>query len=69
MGPYIRHVHINDNDGRRDLHLPVGDGDTDWEKFLVYYDRYMKDVPVLIENTGVEAQRRSLMFLREKGLL
>ena len=69
VGPYVRHVHINDNDGKRDLHLPVGDGDMDWDKFLVYYDRYMKDVPVLIENTGVEAQRRSLVFLRGKGLL
>lgn len=23
---YIRHIHINDNDLRRDLHLAVGDG-------------------------------------------
>jgi len=26
LGKYIGHVHINDNDGNRDLHLPLGQG-------------------------------------------
>ena len=26
LGKYIKHIHINDNDGKRDLHLPLGKG-------------------------------------------
>ena len=27
----IRHVHVSDNDGESDQHLPIGDGGIDWE--------------------------------------
>jgi len=30
----IRHVHLHDNDGRKDLHLPMGVGNINWEKIL-----------------------------------
>jgi len=31
FGDRIRHVHVSDNDGESDQHLPIGDGGIDWE--------------------------------------
>lgn len=31
MAKYIRQIHINDNNGVKDEHLPVGEGKIDWE--------------------------------------
>jgi len=36
----LRHVHLHDNDGRRDLHLPMGTGNINWEKVLKGLKRY-----------------------------
>ncbi|MBS7629846.1 sugar phosphate isomerase/epimerase, partial [Candidatus Bathyarchaeota archaeon] len=30
----IRHVHLSDNDGSGDLHLPIGCGKIDWHETL-----------------------------------
>ncbi len=69
MGPYIKHVHINDNDLKRDLHLAVGNGKIDWEVFKKYFERYMKDASILIENNGIDAQRASIEYLKKAGLM
>jgi sugar phosphate isomerase/epimerase len=38
----LRHVHLNDNDGIRDLHIPMGTGSINWERLIKllkgYYD-------------------------------
>ena len=36
----LKHVHLHDNDGRRDLHLPIGTGNINWEKVLKVLKRY-----------------------------
>lgn len=61
--PYVKHLHINDNDFRQDLHLAVGDGKTDWGKFRYYYEQYFKDTSVLLEVKGIDRIQRSLDFL------
>ena len=66
LSPYVRHVHINDNDLRSDLHLAVGDGKIDWKKFCIHYETYMPDASVLIETSSIENQLRSLRFLEKK---
>ena len=67
LAPYIRHVHINDNDGENDLHLAVGEGVIDWKKFLKLKKEYFPDVTVLIETTPLEKQRKSLEFMDDFG--
>lgn len=67
LEPYIRHVHINDNDGRNDLHLAVGSGVLDWNKFEELRQRYFADATVLIETAVLEEQIKSLEFLHIKG--
>ncbi len=66
LAPYIRHVHINDNDGVEDLHLALGDGIIDWDMFFNYKESYFPKATVLIETSSLKAQERSLQFL--KGL-
>ena len=67
LAPYIRHVHINDNDGENDLHLAVGEGVIDWKKFLKLKKEYFPDVTILIETTPLEKQRKSLEFMDDFG--
>lgn len=63
LAPYIRHIHINDNDLQSDLHLAIGDGKIDFAEFLYLMDKYGIDVSALIEVNGADKARRSLEFL------
>lgn len=58
--PYIAHYHINDNHGRVDEHLPVGDGDIAWEKIL---PAMCPDASVLVEVSSLEKYRKSVRYL------
>ena len=69
LGRYIKHVHINDNDGISDLHLAWGDGVIDRKTFYECYDRYFEGATVLVETTGTERTERSLRMLKEEGFL
>ncbi len=64
LAPYVRHLHINDNDLFGDLHLPIGEGNIDWEQFKMQYNTYLKGVPVLVEVTGAERIRTSVEYLK-----
>lgn len=63
LAPYVRHLHINDNDFVSDLHLAPGDGKIDWKRFQTYYEQYFKDASVLLEVTGIEKTKKSLKYL------
>ena len=70
LAPYICHVHINDNDLKKDLHQAVGNGRIDWKRFAAYYQQFFSDCTVLVETTLPENQRKSLDYLRDVlGLL
>ncbi len=68
LAPYIRHMHINDNDLENDLHLPVGDGRIDWQEFNRLISLYQIDAPVLVEVKGYEAQEKSLAYMERYGI-
>lgn len=59
----MRHLHINDNDFKQDLHLAVGDGKTDWKRFRQHYETYFSKASVLIEVKGLEKIEKSLDYL------
>ena len=69
LSPYIKHVHINDNDGIEDLHLAVGSGVIDWLEFAKLREMYFPEATVLIETTPIEYQKKSLKYLRKIGLI
>ena len=68
MAPYVKHMHINDNDGSNDLHLAVGDGRLKWKKFTKEIEDYQMDTTVLVEVTGVEKQKKSLEYMTEHSI-
>ncbi len=69
LAPYVKHMHINDNDLESDLHLAVGDGKIDWEQFAEIYKRVFSKCTVLIEVSGIEKQLKSVEYLEKIGLL
>ncbi|MDE6405331.1 MAG: sugar phosphate isomerase/epimerase [Lachnospiraceae bacterium] len=68
LAPYIRHIHINDNDLHNDLHLAVGEGSLDWQEFDHLIRKYRVEAPVLVEVSGYEAQRTSLQYMKRHGI-
>ncbi len=68
LAPYIRHIHINDNDLQNDLHLAVGAGKLDWQEFDRLIRQYRVEAPVLVEVKGVEAQEESLQYMKRYGI-
>lgn len=69
LAPYVKHMHINDNDLKSDLHLAVGDGKIDWNRFKEHYFKYFSNASVLIETSSLDNQRRSAEFLSEIGVI
>lgn len=67
LAPYIRHLHINDHDGKADLHEAVGGGVTDWSLF----DRTIREEKinpsVLIETKSLEKWERSAQYMQKSG--
>ena len=68
LAEYVKHIHINDNDLQNDLHLAVGDGKINWERFKEHYERHFRDCSVLIEVNGIEKQERSAEYLKKIDL-
>lgn len=69
LSPYIKHMHINDNDLISDLHLAVGDGSIDWSIYAELLRQYNVDASVLIEVNGYDAQIRSLNYLKKHNII
>lgn len=57
------HMHVHDNHGQNDEHLPIGDGSVDWEAVGPVIGRNFAGV-VVIEGRGVAEGKRSLAVAR-----
>lgn len=67
--PYIKHMHINDNDLRDDLHLAIGNGQIDWSEFFSTVKRLNYDSSMLIEVKELENQETSIRYLKDNNLI
>ncbi len=65
LAPFIRHMHINDNDRKEDLHLPVGQGVIDWKEFEAVRKACDIKASVLLEVSGSRKQQQSLQYMKE----
>ena len=63
MGPFVRHVHLNDNDLYADRHWPVGEGSIDYPRFAALADAHIPGVPMLMEVRTLEDARASLQAM------
>ena len=68
LAPYIKHMHINDNDLKNDLHQAIGTGTIDWKKFSEEMENYNICASVLVEVSGIEKQKKSLEYMIEKHI-
>lgn len=69
LGGYVRHIHINDNDFKSDLHLAVGEGKIDWSEFYELYEGRMNGATILIETSSIENQIKSLERMTADGFM
>ena len=69
LAPYIRHLHINDNDGKADLHMPVGNGTIDWREFFDTLEKYGVNAGMLVEVRRLDDFERSMQYLIGRGLI
>jgi len=64
--PYIKHMHINDNDLKVDLHQAIGNGKIDYIEYNELLKKYGVDASVLVEVRGIQEQLVSLEYMKEK---
>ncbi|MBQ9120634.1 MAG: sugar phosphate isomerase/epimerase [Lachnospiraceae bacterium] len=69
LGRFVKHIHINDNDLVRDLHLAWGNGKINRESFYRCYESYMNGATVLIETSSAVNRWNSLKVLEADGFL
>ncbi len=68
LKPYTAHVHINDNDGKEDLHLPVGRGVFPWGEYDAWIRSFAHKPSVLIEVRDCKDLRESIAYMERHAL-
>jgi len=58
MGSLLKHVHLHDNAGNIDSHLPIGDGNIDFDKVFTSLSLYCSGVTVSLE---IEAENELVL--------
>ena len=67
LGPYIAYLHLSDNMGSFDDHLPLGGGTVDWRTADSLWRRLGRTVPATLEVGGTEGVEASLAYLANSG--
>lgn len=65
LSPYIKHMHINDNDLEVDLHQSIGQGKINYEEYTHLMKEYGIEQSVLVEVRQIEEQVASLEYMKE----
>ena len=66
LGKYVKHIHINDNDGVSDLHQVWGEGIIDREGFYRSYEKYMNTATILVETSDIGKAKKTIERLKEE---
>jgi len=64
LGESIAYLHLSDNMGRFDDHLPIGYGSIDWAQVDALWKRLNRNIPITLEVGGIEGVKQSIAFLR-----
>jgi sugar phosphate isomerase/epimerase len=65
LGEWIRYLHLSDNMGEFDDHLPLGKGSIPWEQVNDLWESLGKDIPITLETGDLVSTKESLYFLRK----
>ena len=67
LGEYIQYMHLSDNMGKFDDHLPIGSGSIDWNQLNSLWKSLHRDMPATLEVGGIAGVEESLRYLRKNG--
>lgn len=67
LGDRIGYLHLSDNLGQFDDHLPLGQGNIDWQQVNHCWEKLKKPVTITLETGSLESTMQSIGFLREHG--
>lgn len=65
LGKWIQCLHLSDNMGKFDDHLPLGKGIIDWDQMNNLWESLGKDIPITLETGDLESTKASIHFLRK----
>ena len=69
LKPYIKHMHINDNDLQNDLHMALGLGKIDYKEWNQLLKASGIEPSILVEVSKLEDQEESLLYMKMEGML
>ncbi len=67
LGEWTGYLHLSDNGGTYDDHLPLGQGTVDWEEADALWRSLDRDTVITLEVGGIRGVEDSTGFLREHG--
>lgn len=65
VGRFIAETHVHDNHGRTDEHLPLGEGEIDFDQLFTLLDRFAPDSVRTIEAHTLERLERALKNIKK----
>lgn len=65
LGDRIAEVHLHDNHGKNDEHLPLGEGAIDFKLFFTLLKKYGNNPVYTIEPHGEEMMRRAIQAIKK----
>ena len=67
LGENIRHIHLSDNYGKEDDHLPIGEGNTDYSTIFHFIKDFPHIITLEIETPGLDPNPilKSLAYIRK----
>lgn len=67
LGDKIAYLHLSDNEGKFDDHLPLGDGTADWKLTDTLWRQLDRETPITLEVGGIQGVAQSLIYLKRNG--
>ena len=67
--PRIKHIHLHDNNGDDDSHLPLGEGSIDLKQVLYLLDEKNYKGTYIIEANNPESLKISLEYLKNNNFI
>lgn len=68
LKPYMKHMHINDNDLSNDLHMALGTGKINYKELKELLESSGIEPSILVEVSKLEDQEASLVYMKSEGL-
>ena len=65
LSEWIRYIHLSDNMGTYDEHLPLGEGTVDWDEADRLWRKLSRDTCITIETNGLVTTGRAVRFLKD----